>query len=229
MDDLIDETPDNNVLRELQSRVNALETQLQALSAVPNVTVIRAPVEVKLKEPDVFNGTTDIRFWALDMENNIRERRVPEESQVSYVVSYLAPSIKQRAQRLQLDNDDHVSCWPVLKVWLKDNYGLANPEATAEANLDELVMRSGQTVLGFITEFEYTVADLKWNGAALCSAFRQRLHPRIMEKVNQDFFKPWPANLTAWKKAAQQAKSQIRMTQQLTQPKPTKGPSPFKD
>lgn len=49
------------------------------------------PTRVKPKEPDVYDGPTDIRFWLMDIDDQLRERLISGAlSQVTYAISYLS-------------------------------------------------------------------------------------------------------------------------------------------
>lgn len=208
-------------LQALQDRIASLERLLQSQTRPeqpPQQTFVApqpAPVKVKLKEPKVFTTDMDIRFWILDIEDNLRERNIPETSKVTYVTSYLDDPIRQRVQRLQIKQDIHVENWAVLKVWLKDNYATSNPTLQAELKISNLYMKPRQTVLDFITEFEALTAEIEWNDAAICHAFRTKLRPDILKQINQAYFNTWPETFAKWKSAAANAESHLAMTRQV--------------
>ncbi|OJD09367.1 hypothetical protein ACJ73_10374, partial [Blastomyces percursus] len=197
-----------------QLRLEALEERPP--SAPPAASPAPQPGKVKLREPDVFDGSTDIRFWLLDMDDNIRERLITTDtSKIAFVVSYLAPKIRQRVQRMQLDHDMHVASWEVLKVWLCDNYRETNTALTAELRMNSLRMQYSQRAIDFIADFETLAADLRWNDPAICSMFRTKLTAPILRQINQAYFNAWPATFADWKKAVITAESHIAMSKQL--------------
>ncbi|PGH12039.1 hypothetical protein AJ79_04548 [Helicocarpus griseus UAMH5409] len=208
-------TDDNRALME---RLETLETAngentqpTPAAASGPQITQ-----KVKLREPDVFEGNTDIRFWILDIDDNIRERLITSDSsKIAFGISYLTQKIRQRVQRMQIDKDVHVSSWEVLKVWLLDNYGETNSGLNAEIRMNDLQMKYNQKATDFITDFETIAADLKWNDPALCATFRSKLTAPILKQINQAYFNSWPESFSAWKKAVLTAESHISMTKQL--------------
>ncbi|OJD12376.1 hypothetical protein ACJ73_09364 [Blastomyces percursus] len=91
------------------------------------------------------------------MDDNIRYRLIiTDTSKIAFVVSYmyLAPKIRQRVQRMQIDNDMHVATWEVLKVWLCDSYRETNAALTAELRMNSLRMQYNQRAIDFIADFE---------------------------------------------------------------------------
>lgn len=187
----------NTQLQEQMKTIQFQNTQNETQSDLNPVQQSQM-LKAKLKKPQVFDTLSDIRFWLMDIEDNIHEGHIMTETgKITYAISYLALIIWQRIQRLQLKQDDHVQLWPVLKVWLKDNYSCFNPTLKAELKLHNLHMWTNQSIIEFITEFEIIILNLDWNDAAVSSAFWQHLFSEIVQQIHNAYFNSWSETFTA--------------------------------
>ena len=101
--------------------------------------------------------------------------------------------------------------WQSTKDWLLDNYSSGDAELDADLRMDRLTMRYNEGVQSFINRFETVLSDLSWNDPAICSAFRKKITVEILAKVQASHFNGLPQTFAAFKRAAQQAESQLKL------------------
>lgn len=141
--------------------------------------------------PDKFDGSKADKLRPFLAQLNIvflnHPRRFPtERSKVLFAGSYLSgtaadwfePIIEEGSKEsLMLDN------WVLFKERLTKVFGDPNAEATAEHNIELLVMKDSEAIAGYITRFRTEAARLKWDDAALRHKFRMGLAERILDEL----------------------------------------------
>lgn len=209
-----------NQAREAQmqaERIQDLENQLRnRRHGSPNpVPLPQEPIQVKPRVPDRYQIGDDIRYWILDVEINLQERRVPPHSQVNYAITYLGDAVRHRVNTMKMHQDPNTASWEMLKAWLTENYGIANPTLHAQLQLERLTMYPGQNVHEFITEFETYAAHTELNDVALGMQFRTKLPHDLMREIHVTYRGQWPETLRSWKEAAINAYNFIETTTEL--------------
>ncbi|OJD13927.1 hypothetical protein AJ78_05664 [Emergomyces pasteurianus Ep9510] len=116
-------------LETLKASHTANEPQLAGLIAQSSMPATK----VKLRKPDVFDDTTDICFWLLNIDDNICERLITNNVfKIAFDISYLSLKIRQHVQSL-----------------------------TAELCMNLLCIQYNQHAVNFIVNFKTITADLK--------------------------------------------------------------------
>jgi hypothetical protein len=126
---------------------------------------------------------------------------------VSYTLSYLCGS-PQHHFDTQLEDEDEVDFippgwlhdWPCFVEKLCEMFGDPNAEATAEAELDGLRMRTNQKFADFLIDFNMLSSQVNWGDCALCHWLKQALPDRIKDSLA---LVEEPAAFNEWKHLVQ--------------------------
>jgi Retrotransposon gag protein len=184
--------PPNNPLT-----VNDLLLALRAIAHDRATAEPAAPTprRVKVNPPEEFDGRSAKKLKSFLVSCNNAFRADPEtfrdhERRVSYGLSYLRGSA-QRHFDTQLEDEgepgyaapDWLSDWPLFVAELRDMFGDPNAEATAEAELDSLRMRTNQKFSDFLVEFNTLASQVNWGDRALRHRLKQALPDRIKDSL----------------------------------------------
>ena len=110
------------------------------------------------------------------------------DKHVSYTLSYLRGST-QRHFDTQLEDEDEVDFippnwlndWPRFVEELREMFGDPNAEATAEAELDTLRMRTNQKFADFLVDFNMLLSQVNWGDHTLHHRLKQALPDHIKD------------------------------------------------
>jgi hypothetical protein len=112
------------------------------------------------------------------------------DKRVSYALSYLRGSAQHHFDT-QLEDEDEVNFippdwlhdWPCFVEELHEMFGDLNVEATAEAELDGLCMRTNQKFADFLVDFNMLSSLVNWGDPALCHRLKQALPDCIKDSL----------------------------------------------
>jgi hypothetical protein len=129
------------------------------------------------------------------------------DKRVSYTLSYLRGSA-QCHFNTQLEDKDEVDFippgwlhnWPHFVEELREMFGDPNTEATAEAELDGLHMRTNQKFADFLVDFNTLSSQVNWGDHALCHWLKQALPDHIKDSLT---LVEEPAAFNEWKHLVQ--------------------------
>jgi hypothetical protein len=167
---------------------------------------------LKVNAPDEFDGRNPKKLKSFLVSCNNAFRADPDtfrlhDKRVSYALSYLRGSA-QRHFDTQLEDEDEVEFippdwlhdWPRFIEELREMFGDPNAEATAEAELDGLRMRSNQKFADFLVDFNTLSSQVNWGDRALRHRLKQALPDRIKDSLA---LVEEPAALNEWKRLVQ--------------------------
>ncbi len=159
------------------------------LAAPPN------PRRLKVNSPEEFDGRSPKKLKSFLVSCNHAFRADPDTfhphgKRVSYALSYLRGSA-QRHFDTQLEDEedadfvppDWLHDWPRFVEELRDMFGDPNAEATAEADLDGLRMRTNQKFADFLVEFNTLSSQVNWGDRALRHRLKHALPDRIKDSL----------------------------------------------
>ena len=130
------------------------------------------------------------------------------DKRVSYALSYLRRSTQCHFDT-QLEDEDEVDFippnwlndWPRFIKELCEMFGDPNAEATAEAELNVLRMRTNQRFADFLVDFNTLSSQVNWGDRALRHRLKQVLPDHIKDALvlveEPAAFNKWK-HLTAW-------------------------------
>jgi hypothetical protein len=150
---------------------------------------------LKVNAPDEFDGRNPKKLKSFLVSCNNAFRADPDtfrlhDKRVSYALSYLRGSA-QRHFDTQLEDEDEVDFippgwlhdWPCFVEELCEMFGDPNAEATAEAELDGLRMRTNQKFADFLVDFNTLSSQVNWGDRALRHRLKQALPDRIKDSL----------------------------------------------
>ena len=156
-------------------------------AALPN------PRQLKVNSPEEFDGRSPRKLKSFLVSCNHAFRTDPDtfrphDKRVSYALSYLCGSAQCHFD-MQLEDEEDADFVPPdwLHDWtrfveeLHDMFGDPNVEATAEADLDSLRMRTNQKFADFLVEFNMLSSQVNWGDRALCHRLKHVLPDRIKD------------------------------------------------
>ena len=149
--------PDNVTVRDLLHLLGPILTECREPppAAAPNTR------QLKVNTPDKFDGRNSKRLKSFLVSCNNASRVDPDtfrhhDKCVSYTLSYLHVSAQCHFDT-QLKDEDEVDFippnWPRFVEELRKMFGDPNAEATAEAELNALRMRTNQKFTDFLVDF----------------------------------------------------------------------------
>jgi hypothetical protein len=150
---------------------------------------------LKVNAPDEFDGRNPKKLKSFLVSCNNAFRADPDtfrlhDKRVSYALSYLRGSA-QRHFDTQLEDEDEVDFippgwlhdWPRFVEELREMFGDPNAEATAEAELNGLRMRTNQKFADFLVDFNMLSSQVNWGDHALRHRLKQALPDRIKDSL----------------------------------------------
>ena len=78
----------------------------------------------------------------------------------------------------------------LLEHELREQFGSINAEVIVERKINQLKMRSEDSISNYITHFTSLKNDVEWNDAALSFAFKRGLPARIKDEIARNNFRP---------------------------------------
>ena len=162
---------------------------------------------LKVNPPEEFDGQSPKKLKSFLVSCNNTFRADPEtfglhDKRVSYALSYLRGSA-QRHFDTQLEDEEETDFIPPdwLDNWtrfveeLRGMFGDPNAESTAEAELDNLRMRTNQKFADFLVEFNTLSSQVNWGDRALHHRLKHALPDRIKDSLalvqEPDVFVDW--------------------------------------
>ena len=114
----------------------------------------------------------------------------PHDKHVSYALSYLRRSAQRHFNTQLKDKEDTdfvppdwLHDWTRFVEELHDMFGDPNAEATAEADLDGLRMRTNQNFADFLVEFNTLSSQVNWGDRTLRHRLKHVLPDRIKDSL----------------------------------------------
>jgi hypothetical protein len=187
-------TPDNVTARDLLRILGPMLAERRAVST-PAPIAPSSSRRLKVNPPEEFDGHSPKKLKSFLVSCNNAFRGDPDtfrhhDKRVSYALSYLRGSA-QRHFDTQLEDEEEVSFIPPewLNDWarfveeLRDMFGDPNAEATAEAELDVLRMRTNQKFVDFLVDFNTLSSQVNWGDRALRHRLKHALPDRIKDSL----------------------------------------------
>jgi hypothetical protein len=151
--------------------------------------------QLKVNAPDEFDSCNPKKLKSFLVSCNNVFHADPDtfclhDKHVSYALSYLCGST-QRHFDTQLEDEDEVDFippgwlhnWPRFVEELREMFGDLNAEATTEAELDGLRMRTNQKFADFLVDFNTLWSQVNWGDHALCHWLKQALPDCIKDSL----------------------------------------------
>ena len=153
------------------------------------------PPKSKVREPNTFDGSTPkkLRTFLAQCRLNFEDRPTSfpsERTKVTYALSYLSGTALQWfepaiLEPLSLSADHFMNDYDLFVDELKLNFGPYDPEADAEAAIENLVMKDTQHIVKYIVEFYRLTAEIHWDDKALCRRFYKNLPARLKNEISR--------------------------------------------
>ena len=170
------------------------------------------PRRLKVNSPEEFDGHSPRKLKSFLISCNHAfhvdpDTFHPHDKHVSYALSYLCGSA-QRHFDTQLEDEEDADFVPPdwLHDWthfveeLRDMFGDPNAEATAEADLDGLCMRTNQKFADFLVEFNTLSSQVNWGDRALRHRLKHALPDHIKDSLA---LVEEPVTFNDWKRLVQ--------------------------
>jgi hypothetical protein len=200
--------PDNMTVRDLL----CLLGPILAVRPDPPPAIAPNARRLKVNALDEFDGRNPKKLKSFLVSCNNAFRADPNtfrlhDKRVSYTLSYLRRSA-QCHFNTQLEDKDEVDFippgwlhnWPHFVEELREMFGDLNAEATAEAELDGLHMRTNQKFADFLVDFNTLSSQVNWGDCALRHRLKQVLPDRIKDSLT---LVEEPAAFNKWKRLVQ--------------------------
>ena len=197
--------------------------QPNTISRPRTATTNNGTDKVKGNPPKSFEPENDdIRIWIMDMDDYFRLRQIHDPlMQATCASSYLTDTVRTRTKRLRLSgNTEPFETWINLKDWLVQNYAKPDPTLEATLEMEKIRMRWNESVQTFINRFETVCADLEWNDAAVCAAFRRKLTNDISEACHMLRPEGWPTTFAEFRSLAQRAENHLSIGKRSREDRP---------
>jgi hypothetical protein len=185
---------DNLSVRDLLRILGPILAERRGPPHTPAVAPLH-PRRLKVNSPEEFDGRSPKKLKSFLVSCNHAFRADPDtfrphDKRVSYALSYLRGSA-QRHFDTQLEDEEDADFIPPdwLHDWsrfveeLRDMFGDPNAEATAEADLDGLRMRTNQKFADFLVEFNTLSSQVNWGDRALRHRLKHALPDRIKDSL----------------------------------------------
>ena len=197
---------DNLTVRDLLRILGPILAERRRPPHIPPVAPPN-PRRLKVNSPEEFDGRSPRKLKSFLVSCNHAFRADPDtfrphDKRVSYALSYLRGSA-QRHFDTQLEDEedadfvppDWLHDWTRFAEELRDMFGDPNAEATAEADLDGLRMRTNQKFADFLVEFNTLSSQVNWGDRALRHRLKHALPDRIKDSLalveEPDAFNDW--------------------------------------
>ena len=144
----------------------------------------------KVWEPDVFNGLDTCKLQPFLVQCTLNFRNHPDtfstdSAKVTFALSYLKGTMLNWFKLLLTSN--------LNLAWLNDysdfvselrkNFGLHDPKAEAEANLENLRMHENQCIVKYLIDFNRLTTHVQWGKAALHQQLYHGLPSWIKDEI----------------------------------------------
>ena len=143
-----------------------------------------------LRSPDPFDGSDSWKLQAFIVQCTLtfhdRPAAFPNDSaKVTYALSYLKGTALDWFEPglMALDEPRWLNSYSAFLSELKLNFGPHDPEGEAEAELENLRMRDGARITGYMVNFNRLAARIQWGSSALKRQFYNGLLSRIKDEI----------------------------------------------
>lgn len=155
--------------------------------------------KTKVNPPTEYDGSDTKKLRSFLLQCNLVFRANPthydtDEKKITFALTYLRGPAQQHfdpyleaEMEAGFDPADHptfMTNWREFGQELTTTFGDPNPEATAEAELDNLRMASSQKVQNFLVEFNNITSQLNWGQRALRHALYRSLPARLKDALS---------------------------------------------
>jgi Ty3 transposon capsid-like protein len=162
-----------------------------ALQSLSNGLRFLRPNEVKLKEPDTFDGKDPLKLREFLMSCSLIFRDRPDsfrthEKKINYVLSHLRGPAITLFEPFILDPTDSSPFMHDFAAFirkLEQHFGPYDIQGDAEQALSRLEMKDGHHISRYLVDFNRHAARLDWNEAALRDQFFRGLPTRLRTEI----------------------------------------------
>lgn len=162
--------------------------------------------KVKVKEPDIFNGSDPQKLNNFILQCNLFFRNnsaySEDGSKVTFAMSYLRDTALEYFEPSILDSDETpewLDNWSSFVCALRTQFGPIDPIADAEDGIDNLKMHDNQHIVNYNVNFNRLAIRTGWDDSVLRHCYYSGLAERIKDIMGQQ---EKPSTLSAMKNLA---------------------------
>lgn len=194
-DDDDDEADQGDLAKSLKLLADSIRQQTQSatINAITTPAPTKPPVKKnRVKEPDTFDGSDPRKINPFLVQCQLHFAAHPDSyrsstDKVTFALSYLrgtaASWYEPYLMNLYRTRPTWMDKWSEFTETLTENFGLADPVADAEAELDNLVMKDHHKILKYNVAFNRLAALVGWGDSALTHRYYKGLPNRIKDAM----------------------------------------------
>ena len=145
---------------------------------------------VKIKEPDVFDGSDSRKLHPFLVQIQLQFNNRPKvfethATKINYALSYLHGTALDYFKPALLDKipPPYMFVYDDFREELEQNFGPHDPVGDAEASIENLRMKDNQRITKYVVEFNRLSTWTEWGEAALWRQFYKGLPARIKDEI----------------------------------------------